>query len=168
MNQGLILNWSRDVIRKSLRGSQSSVTLQQSQGFRAWLHADRHDRRYTIARSIPAIRTAWVYRNPGSSTRSQARRMSWVARFRGQAQEPFDNLSDGQDEAARAAIMEKVMQGRQPTDLMLRCKVSPLIQTFLSLYSYFCIEGTVIDSEGSPSSTPSCTFRIDVLIPVFR
>lgn len=32
--------------------------------------------------------------------------------------------SDGQDEAARSAILEKVMKGRQPTDLMLRCALS--------------------------------------------
>ncbi|KAJ6572167.1 hypothetical protein B0H19DRAFT_1132769 [Mycena capillaripes] len=33
----------------------------------------------------------------------------------------FDGLSDIQEEATRAAILEKVMKGRQPTDLMLRC-----------------------------------------------
>ncbi|KAJ6469386.1 magnesium transporter [Mycena sanguinolenta] len=41
----------------------------------------------------------------------------------------FNNLSEIQEEATRAAILEKVMKGRQPTDLMLRC--------------------TVLDSEGS-------------------
>ncbi|KAJ7931315.1 magnesium transporter [Mycena leptocephala] len=35
----------------------------------------------------------------------------------------FDGLSDIQEEATRAAILEKVMKGRQPTDLMLRCKL---------------------------------------------
>ncbi|CAE6463063.1 unnamed protein product [Rhizoctonia solani] len=32
-------------------------------------------------------------------------------------------LSDGDDEAARAAILENALKGRQPTDLMLRCTV---------------------------------------------
>ncbi|KAF7348605.1 Magnesium transporter [Mycena venus] len=35
----------------------------------------------------------------------------------------FNDLSDIQEEATRAAILEKVMKGRQPTDLMLRCTV---------------------------------------------
>jgi hypothetical protein len=33
----------------------------------------------------------------------------------------LNGLSDGQEEAAKVAILEKVMKGRQPTDLMLRC-----------------------------------------------
>lgn len=42
--------------------------------------------------------------------------------------ESFSSLSDGDDEAARAAILEKLMKGRQPSDLMLRC---PCRFTFL-------------------------------------
>lgn len=30
-------------------------------------------------------------------------------------------MSQGEEEAAKAAILDKVMKGRQPTDLMLRC-----------------------------------------------
>ncbi|EPQ53714.1 Mg2+ transporter protein [Gloeophyllum trabeum ATCC 11539] len=36
---------------------------------------------------------------------------------------PQGGLPDGQEEAAKAAILDKVMKGRQPTDLMLRCTV---------------------------------------------
>ncbi|KAG9125428.1 hypothetical protein FRC07_007622 [Ceratobasidium sp. 392] len=32
-------------------------------------------------------------------------------------------LSDGDDEAARSAILENALKGRQPSDLMLRCTV---------------------------------------------
>ena len=51
---------------------------------------------------------------------------SWVNWLNGQSRhsDPSNQISDGQDEAARAAILEKVMKGRQPTDLMLRCKYS--------------------------------------------
>ncbi|KIJ99095.1 hypothetical protein K443DRAFT_680247 [Laccaria amethystina LaAM-08-1] len=35
----------------------------------------------------------------------------------------FDDLPDNQEDAARATILDKVMKGRQPTDLMLRCTV---------------------------------------------
>lgn len=37
----------------------------------------------------------------------------------------FDDLPDNQEDAARATILDKVMKGRQPTDLMLRCKSAP-------------------------------------------
>ena len=36
--------------------------------------------------------------------------------------EQFNGPIDNQEEAARVAILEKAMKGRQPTDLMLRCK----------------------------------------------
>lgn len=35
-------------------------------------------------------------------------------------------MSDTQEEIAKAAILEKVMKGRQLTDLMLRCTFSPI------------------------------------------
>ncbi|KAI0075960.1 Mg2+ transporter protein cora-like protein [Panus rudis PR-1116 ss-1] len=35
----------------------------------------------------------------------------------------FDGPGDGQEEAAKVAILEKAMKGRQPTDLMLRCTI---------------------------------------------
>jgi hypothetical protein len=41
-------------------------------------------------------------------------------------------LSDEQEDAAKAAILEKVMKGRQPTDLMLRCESILLICTSLA------------------------------------
>jgi hypothetical protein len=45
----------------------------------------------------------------------------------------FNGLSDGQEEAAKIAILEKVMKGRQPTDLMLRCTFAPTTATILVL-----------------------------------
>ncbi|KAJ7150887.1 hypothetical protein C8R43DRAFT_1005499 [Mycena crocata] len=58
---------------------------------------------------------------PGSLTRSVVRNISWGAKHSRGVE--FDNVDDIQEEAARAAILEKVMKGRQPTDLMLRCTV---------------------------------------------
>lgn len=49
------------------------------------------------------------------------RHASWYAKMKAKPTE-FDGLLDGQEEEARAAILEKVMKGRHPTDLMLRCK----------------------------------------------
>lgn len=42
------------------------------------------------------------------------RRLAWASR-------PAPPDPDGHDELARATILDKVMQGRQPADLMLRC-----------------------------------------------
>lgn len=50
------------------------------------------------------------------------RRLFWSQKSTLQAQEHFNGPSDGQEEAAKVAILEKVMKGRQPTDLMLRCE----------------------------------------------
>lgn len=47
-----------------------------------------------------------------------ARKFSWLRKF---GRDTFSDLSDRQDEAARSAILEKVIKGRQPNDLMLRC-----------------------------------------------
>ncbi|KZT36477.1 cora-domain-containing protein [Sistotremastrum suecicum HHB10207 ss-3] len=38
-------------------------------------------------------------------------------------QEPFSELPDGEEDAARAAILEKALKSRQPSDFMLRCTV---------------------------------------------
>jgi hypothetical protein len=50
-----------------------------------------------------------------------ARQVSWAGRLKQHPVE-FNPISDSQEEAAKAAILEKVMKGRQPTDLMLRCE----------------------------------------------
>jgi magnesium transporter len=48
-------------------------------------------------------------------------------------------LSDTQEEIAKAAILEKVMKGRQLTDLMLRCTFSPIR---LSLFRFSFLQLT--------------------------
>ena len=49
------------------------------------------------------------------------RRLSWMSKTNSRSAE-FDGFSDSQEEEAKAAILDKVMKGRQPTDLMLRCE----------------------------------------------
>lgn len=56
-------------------------------------------------------------------------RLGLPRRFNAWVQRGF--LSDGDDEAARSAILENALKGRQPTDLMLRCP-----STFLSRWLY--------------------------------
>ncbi|KAJ3558586.1 hypothetical protein NM688_g832 [Phlebia brevispora] len=56
---------------------------------------------------------------------SGVRRMSWIPKlgFGSKQQEPFNGPVDNEEEAARVAMLEKAMKGRQPTDLMLRCTI---------------------------------------------
>ena len=63
------------------------------------------------------------YNSEQCATHTPSRQMSWVSRLfsRRRSGEPFSHISDGQDEAARAAILAQLMKGRQPSDLMLRC-----------------------------------------------
>jgi hypothetical protein len=49
------------------------------------------------------------------------RHISWTNKINSRPVE-FNGLSDEQEEAAKATILDRVMKGRQPTDLMLRCK----------------------------------------------
>ena len=56
---------------------------------------------------------------------------SWLAGAPRAGRENFTNVSDGEEDAAKAAILEKAFKGRQPTDLMLRCKYTPLLKPTL-------------------------------------
>jgi magnesium transporter len=44
-----------------------------------------------------------------------------MPKFGSKADDQCDDPMDNQEEATRAAILDKAMKGRQPTDLMLRC-----------------------------------------------
>ncbi|KAL6301437.1 hypothetical protein BKA93DRAFT_797437 [Sparassis latifolia] len=52
-----------------------------------------------------------------------ARRISWLHKLNLRPGEPYNEPSDGQEEAAKVAILEKAMKSRQPADLMLRCTI---------------------------------------------
>ncbi|KAF4616932.1 hypothetical protein D9613_008700 [Agrocybe pediades] len=51
-----------------------------------------------------------------------ARQISWSFKSQARAAD-FTESPDNEQDVARAAILDKVMKGRQPTDLMLRCTV---------------------------------------------
>lgn len=56
------------------------------------------------------------------------RQMAWLPKLNAglrPQQEQFNGPSDNQEEAAKVAMLEKAMKGRQPTDLKLRCKFRP-------------------------------------------
>ena len=52
-----------------------------------------------------------------------SRGIAWLSKAQPRAPTEEEEQPDAQEEAARAAILDKVMKGRQPSDLMLRCTV---------------------------------------------
>jgi|SRR6266550_836571 len=54
---------------------------------------------------------------------SLSRNIGWTSKFRPRAPDANKECrSDGDEDVAKDAVLEKVMKGRQLTDLMLRCK----------------------------------------------
>ncbi|PPQ88528.1 hypothetical protein CVT25_009908 [Psilocybe cyanescens] len=58
-----------------------------------------------------------------------SRQFSWSFKSQPRSQE-FTELPDNEQDVTRAAILDKVMKGRQPTDLMLRCNVKTISGQF--------------------------------------
>lgn len=52
------------------------------------------------------------------------RRINWKSRS---SSSDFGGISDAHEDLTKAAILDKVMKGRQPADLMLRCSSSPCV-----------------------------------------
>ncbi len=58
-----------------------------------------------------------------SSSTLRTRHASWIPKLNLRKPDQFNGPLDNQEEAARVAFLEKAMKGRQPTDLLLRCKL---------------------------------------------
>lgn len=65
------------------------------------------------------LRSKYAYFRPWSIP--LARNIWWTPKHHPKVLEVHD-LSGTQEDIAKAAILDKVMKGRQPTDLMLRCE----------------------------------------------
>lgn len=102
-------------------------------------HLLMHDLRGTCSRSIashcatktapalPRIRLfgpALPQQQHSFGFHTTCHRSSWLPRFKKEntSSDPDNEPSEYHEEAAKAAILEKAMKGRQPTDLLLRCK----------------------------------------------
>lgn len=83
------------------------------------------DQPFCASTSSPYSRLRNASRIPITVYQPHTRHISWTPKLNPRPVE-FNGLSDQQEDAAKAAILEKVMKGRQPTDLMLRCKLSLL------------------------------------------
>ncbi|CAE6460737.1 unnamed protein product [Rhizoctonia solani] len=73
-------------------------------------------------------------------------------------------LSDGDDEAARAAILENALKGRQPTDLMLRCTILDAQGTVKSVSGQFT-KSDLCAEHRLNSTQPRDLRKIDSRIP---
>jgi hypothetical protein len=72
--------------------------------------------------------------------------LSWISKTNAKSGD-VRGFSGLEEEHARAAILEKVMKGRQPTDLMLRCEY---FQSWLLIDIFFIyVIGTILNSEGN-------------------
>lgn len=79
--------------------------------------------------------------------------LGWGARIRGgrtaKTLEEDDAVRQNEEDAARSAVLEKVFESRQPTDLMLRCELSHICYSRALLFSDISlVKGTVLDSGG--------------------
>jgi hypothetical protein len=74
---------------------------------------------------------AWIAAVSLRSGPAHVRSIAWSPHAHPRPADPR-GLSDEQEDEAKAAILEKVMKGRQPTDLMLRCELILLICTSLA------------------------------------
>jgi hypothetical protein len=103
------------------------ITLEEQQwSCRGMLPSLRTAKRsFCVSSAGSCLRLRTTYRSPITLHNIYARHISWTPKLNPRPVE-FNGLSDEQEDAAKAAILEKVMKGRQPTDLMLRCKLSLL------------------------------------------
>jgi len=62
------------------------------------------------------------FRTSNSVPPRNSRYISWSFKSQSRSAE-FTDVPDNEEDVTRAAILDKVMKGRQPTDLMLRCTV---------------------------------------------
>ncbi|KAF8755387.1 transporter [Rhizoctonia solani] len=74
-------------------------------------------------------------------------------------------LSDGDDEAARAAILENALKGRQPTDLMLRCTILDAQGSVKSVSGQFTKSDLCAEHRLNPRDLRKIDSRIPNLVP---
>ncbi|KAH7882311.1 Mg2+ transporter protein cora-like protein [Phlebopus sp. FC_14] len=92
------------------------------------------------------------------------RRASWNAFLKLKPTKP-PGLSGNEEEIAKAAILEKVMKGRLPTDLMLRCTVLDAQGTVKSISGQFKRSDLCNEHRLNPRDLRKIDSRIPNLVP---
>ncbi|EGN92508.1 hypothetical protein SERLA73DRAFT_190998 [Serpula lacrymans var. lacrymans S7.3] len=92
----------------------------------------------------------------------QYRTISWKSSLEMHSSE---SMSDGQEENAKAAILDKVMQGRQPTDLLLRCTVLDDVGHVKSISGQFKRSDLCTEHRLNPRDLRKIDSRVPNLVP---
>ncbi|KAJ4479372.1 Mg2+ transporter protein cora-like protein [Lentinula aciculospora] len=74
-------------------------------------------------------------------------------------------LSPAEEEAGKAAILEKVMKGRQPTDLMLRCTVLDAEGNVKTISGQFKKSDLSVEHQLNPRDLRKIDSRVPNLVP---
>lgn len=86
----------------------------------------------TVAGIPQTTRIGHFHSTISNATTWPRRGISWSSKARAvKLPEPAE-VPDDEEDAARAAILDKVMKGRQPADLMLRCRSLGFLFTYRS------------------------------------
>jgi magnesium transporter len=92
---------------------------------RIWISTCSHQyfsiHRWTLPGQNLSIGTTLIRRN--KSWKAALGSFGWA----NQKNDGFGNVSDNEEDAVRAAILDKALKGRQPSDLMLRCESSRVV-----------------------------------------
>ncbi|KAF8605648.1 Mg2+ transporter protein cora-like protein [Ceratobasidium sp. AG-I] len=110
-----------------------------------------------VLRAPVSTETLWC------SAEARVGRLGSSRRFNAWVQRGF--LSDGDDEAARSAILENALKGRQPTDLMLRCTVLDAEGNVKSVSGQFTKSDLCAEHRLNPRDLRKIDSRIPNLVP---
>ncbi|OBZ78278.1 Mitochondrial inner membrane magnesium transporter LPE10 [Grifola frondosa] len=110
--------------------------------------------------------TAFCKRTLLSSRSLGIRHMSWLHKLNlRRHNEPYNEPSDGLEEAAKVALLEKAMKGRQPTDLMLRCTVLDAEGNVKTISGQFRKADLCAEHRLNPRDLRKIDSRIPNLVP---
>jgi hypothetical protein len=87
---------------------------------RIWIKSCGHQH-YSVCQQVKSPRGSYNLNRPfrrNASWKTTLNSLGWM----NQKNEGFGNVPDNEEDAIRAAILDKALKGRQPSDLMLRCK----------------------------------------------
>ncbi|CCM01214.1 uncharacterized protein FIBRA_03262 [Fibroporia radiculosa] len=93
------------------------------------------------------------------------RQLSWLPKLTLRPTETDTEPSDGHEEAAKVAILEKAMRGRQPTDLMLRCTILDADGNVKTISGQFRKTDLCAEHRLNPRDLRKIDSRIPNLVP---
>ncbi|TFY71295.1 hypothetical protein EVG20_g1695 [Dentipellis fragilis] len=117
-----------------------------------------------ISNSSPIVHRR-APRSPVVQAAGAVRAMSWFRSRSSDTAKDFVGPSDGQEEAAKAAILEKSVKGRQHTDLMLRCIILDAEGNVKTISGQFKRSDLCSEHSLNPRDLRKIDSRIPNLVP---